>query len=200
MISANELQLLTNSRIRFNNPEIPEGIRILSKVKYFDERGSFQEDLNISDLRMFDFGNFFQKNISVSRAGVIRGMHWQNGDYAQAKVLSCIQGSVIDVVIDLRRTSSTYLSINSFKLDASEPKYIGIPKGFAHGFQALEDNTIFSYYVDAPYAPKNEMCINPLSQELDCYWESIPKIINEKDQSAIMLRDYVKKVFEDSEL
>ena len=96
-------------------------------------------------------------------------------------------------MIDLRSTSSNYLSINSFKLNAQEPRYIRIPKGFAHGFQALEDNTIFSYYVDAPYAPKAEMCISPLSKEFECYWELMPRIVNQKDRNSIMFSDYMTK-------
>lgn len=191
MVALDDTRLLKESRHRFSIPEIPDGLTIIDKSKHFDFRGSFQEELNFYDLQQLGFNGFFQKNISISKSGVVRGMHWQSGDYAQAKIVSCIQGSVIDVVIDLRLTSVTFGSINSFKLVADNPRHLRIPKGFAHGFQALEDDTIFSYYVDAPYNPKSEMCLSPLSLELESYWESLPRIVNQKDQNSMNFIDFI---------
>lgn len=178
--------------IRFNQYEsiIPEGIVAFESQKHLDHRGFFQEDINSIKLEELGFKKFFQKNISKSTIGVIRGMHWQSDDAAQKKIISCLQGSVIDVVVDLRETSSTYGSISAFKLNAEKPLYIKIPSGFAHGFQSLEENTIFSYYVDAPYAPEKEKCINPLSEEIEIYWENLPRIVNQKDQCSITFKKY----------
>lgn len=195
----NNEQLLSVLRHKFSDPIIPEGIIAFKTQKYTDERGFFQQDINSLMLKNLGFGSFFQKNLSKSAIGVIRGMHWQSKKSAQKKIITCFQGAVIDVVIDLRPDSETYGEINSFKLDSYEPNYLKIPAGFAHGFQSLEENTIFSYYVDAPYAPENEECINPLSEELEIYWENLPRIINQKDQSAISFKKYFSKPLKESD-
>ena len=187
--------------MRFNQYEsiIPEGIVAFESQQHLDHRGFFQEEMNSIKLAELGFSNFFQKNLSKSGIGVIRGMHWQNGDAAQKKIITCLQGSVIDVLVDLRETSSTYGSINAFKLNAEKPLYIKIPVGFAHGFQSLEENTIFSYYVDTPYAPEMEKCINPLSEEFDIYWEKLPRVVNQKDQSAVSFKKYFSKPLKESD-
>jgi len=194
MTSDYDQELLSVLRYKYSNPIFPEGIEAFKNQKYVDERGSFQQDLNSIMLKNLGFVNFFQKNISNSTVGVIRGMHWQSGSGEQKKIITCLQGSVIDVIVDLRITSSTYGSINAFKLNGEIPVYIKIPTGFAHGFQSLEENTIFSYYVDAPYAPEKEKCINPLSAEFENYWENLPRVVNQKDQSAITFKQYFGKI------
>jgi dTDP-4-dehydrorhamnose 3,5-epimerase len=188
--------------IRLNQHEsiIPEGIVAFESEKHLDQRGFFQVDLNSLILDELGFKKFFQKNISKSAIGVIRGMHWQSGDAAQKKIIACLQGSVIDIVVDLRETSSTYGSISAFKLNAENPHYIKLPAGFAHGFQSLEENTIFSYYVDAPYAPEKEKCINPLSDEFEIYWENLPRIVNQKDQSSINFKKYLSETLKEEKL
>ena len=175
MTGEHKSELLNNLRHKYSDPVFPQGIKAFTNQKYIDERGFFQPDLNSEMLRDLGFGSFFQKNISKSSIGVIRGMHWQSGTSAQTKIVYCLQGSVIDVVIDLRMESKTYGSINSFKLNANDPNYLKIPSGFAHGFQALEENTLFAYWVDAPFEPNREMSITPLSEEIDSYWESFTK-------------------------
>jgi dTDP-4-dehydrorhamnose 3,5-epimerase len=117
-------------------------------------------------------------------------MHWQREEYAQIKVISCPIGSIVDVIIDLRPSSTTYGSINSFFLSSQDSNYLRIPPGFAHGFQSLEENTILSYYVDKPYAPKSERCINPLSAAITDFWENLPRVLHEKDMTAIQYEDY----------
>ena len=192
--------ILNMIRLNQNESIIPEGIVAFESQKHFDHRGFFQEDLNSIMLEGLGFKKFFQKNISKSAIGVIRGMHWQSGDAAQKKIIACLQGSVIDIVVDLRKTSSTYGSINAFKLNAENPHYIKIPAGFAHGFQSLEENTIFSYYVDAPYAPEKEKSINPLSDEFEIYWANLPRIVNQKDQRSINFKEYFLETFKKEQL
>lgn len=198
MMMQSDPKLLLDYMRRSSGTEIPEGLECFKIQRYDDDRGFFQQDLNSSDLSLFGFKNFFQKNISKSRRGVVRGMHWQESEAAQTKIVSCLQGSVIDVVIDLRKTSSTYASITSFELNSNIPILIRIPKGFAHGFQALEDDTIFSYYVDTPYDPSKEMSLSPLSDELDSFWSDIPQCLSQKDRAATTYSDYFSRKREGS--
>jgi dTDP-4-dehydrorhamnose 3,5-epimerase len=190
VIEKPNLELLNHLRHKYSDPSIPQGIKAFTNKKFNDERGFFQPDLNSEMLRELGFESFFQKNISKSKTGVIRGMHWQSGTSAQTKIVYCLQGSVIDVVIDLRMESKTYGSINSFKLNANDPNYLKIPSGFAHGFQALEENTLFAYWVDAPFEPNREMSITPLSEEIDSYWESFTKIVNSRDRNAPTYKEF----------
>lgn len=183
-------EILNTIRYQYSDPIIPEGIAAFKLQKYMDERGFFRPDLNSLILEDLGFGNFFQKNISMSTKGVIRGMHWQNRNSGQTKIISCIQGTVVDVVIDLRKDSKTYGSINSFKLNSDEPIYLKIPVGFAHGFQALEDKTLFSYWVNSPFAPSDEMSISPLSPELEIYWENLTRIVNDRDSNAVTFKEF----------
>lgn len=184
-------EILRETRQKFSNPIIPEGVRAFSKLRHLDHRGYFQEDLTSDDLKDLGFGSFFQRNVSLSGIGVVRGMHWQSGKAGQTKIVTCSNGAVLDVIVDLRLESPTYGEINSFLLSANEPRYLIIPKGFAHGFQSLQENTIFSYYVDAPYSPENEFSISPLSDEFESYWNRIPKIVSKKDEEAIMFKEYI---------
>lgn len=186
----NDQKLLDELRYKYSNPMIPEGIVAFKNHRFIDERGFFQSDLNSIMLKNLGFNSFFQKNISKSAAGVIRGMHWQTNNSGQTKLISCLQGSVIDVIVDLRVESKTYGSINSFKLDSNEQNYLKIPVGFAHGFQALEDNTLFAYWVDAPFMPSDEMSMSPLSPELKIYWEDLTQIVNPRDRNAVTFKEY----------
>ena len=185
-------ELLDVLRFKYSDPMIPEGIVAFKNQRFVDERGFFQSDLNSIMLKNLGFSNFFQKNISKSAAGVIRGMHWQTNNSGQTKLISCLQGSVIDIIVDLRVESKTYGSINSFKLDSINQNYLKIPVGFAHGFQALEDNTFFLYWVDAPFVPSDEMSMSPLSPELEIYWEDLTRIVNHRDRNAVTFKEYFR--------
>jgi dTDP-4-dehydrorhamnose 3,5-epimerase len=128
----------------------------ISKIGvYGDDRGLFFP-LDISDKR------WLQSNISISAKNTFRGLHHQKGDKAQAKFISVIRGSILDFLVDLRKGSfeQTYF----FKLAPGEQIYI--PKGFAHGFLALEEETIIQYLVDAPYSPKDEISFDWKSNEV----------------------------------
>jgi dTDP-4-dehydrorhamnose 3,5-epimerase len=162
-----------------------KGCFILEPTVYNDDRGCFFESFNV---RRFNEAlgqdvNFVQDNISVSRKGVLRGLHYQIGEYSQAKLIRVIKGSVLDVVVDLRKESATFGQHFKLKISEENRKSIFIPKGMAHGFLALTDEVIFSYKCDAYYYSQAEAGIKYNDPFLNIDWE-IPEseiILSEKD-------------------
>lgn len=131
-----------------------------------DDRGYFTTGFNKDNIKKVltklsddDLNNFvYQYNMSLSAKNVVRGLHYQIKN-TQAKLVSCIQGSVIDIIVDLRQNSKNFKKAFSVYLNAPN-MYLYVPKGFAHGFISLEDNTIFSYIVDDKWNKKAERGIN----------------------------------------
>lgn len=113
--------------------------------------------------------NFVQDNLSKSRKNVIRGLHFQKPPYPQTKLVSCIRGAIIDVVVDLRKDSPTYKYHWNFELSSDNGRMLLVPQGFAHGFLTIEDDTIVSYKVDNYYHPETDGGINWLS-DLGINW------------------------------
>ena len=130
---------------------------VLFEDKIFtDERGFFRETFRLSEFRKItgrDF-DFVQDNESLSKAGVIRGLHFQRPPHSQAKLVRVSSGRIFDVAVDLRRGSETYGRWEAYELSAENGRRLFIPEGFAHGFAALEDNTVVSYKVSDYYAPE----------------------------------------------
>lgn len=131
--------------------------------RYFpDERGHFVADFILEHMQQLGFENMRQHNMSGSSKGVLRGMHFQLDPYAQAKVVGVAKGAVIDIVVDIRVGSPTYgkaIAVPLTKYDKNVPgsgRQLFVPRGFAHGFICVEDETIFQYYVDNKYAPEYE--------------------------------------------
>ena len=135
-----------------------EGPVIFEPKVFYDLRGCFFETFS---LREFEDNvqkiNFVQDNESFSaKRGVLRGLHFQKGNAAQAKLVRVVQGRVLDVAVDIRLDSSTYGKYVSVELSAENKRLFFVPRGFAHGFLVLEDNTIFQYKCDNYYAPEME--------------------------------------------
>ena len=133
------------------------GVKIVEPDVFGDERGWFAEQYN--EARYLAAGipaKFVQDNESFSGKGVVRGLHWQAGKHAQAKLVRVIRGSVLDVVVDIRKGSSTFGQHVSVTLTDSNRKQLFIPRGFAHGFIALSDELLFSYKCDNFYCPESE--------------------------------------------
>ena len=125
---------------------------------YRDERGYFFESFNLKEFEenMGTNINFVQDNESLSQKGTIRGMHFQTGPWEQAKLVRVVKGSVYDVAVDIRPNSSTFGKFVGVHLTENNHQQFFIPRGFAHGFVALEDNTIFQYKCDNYYHKANE--------------------------------------------
>ncbi|NMB37689.1 MAG: dTDP-4-dehydrorhamnose 3,5-epimerase [Bacteroidales bacterium] len=135
-----------------------EGLVIIEPKVFYDHRGYFFESFS---LREFEKNvqkiNFVQDNESFSaKRGVLRALHFQKGDAAQAKLVRVVQGSVLDVAVDIRPESPTYGKYVSVELSAENKRMFFLPRGFAHGYLVLEDNTIFQYKCDNYYAPEME--------------------------------------------
>ena len=125
-----------------------------------------------------------QANTSVSKKGVIRGIHYSHENNGQAKLVTCTFGSVLDVIVDLRPKSKTYGKHKTIELDASNGQTIYISSGLGHGFQALEENTVLTYLLDKEYSPRDEYGLNPLDPELGLEWPLSDYQISEKDNEA----------------
>ena len=128
--------------------DIP-GVKLINFDRFMDQRGFFTETFRVSDfinneLKIFPNG-IMQSNESFSHKNVLRGLHFQAGEFAQAKLVQVIKGSVLDVIVDLRKGSKTFGKYFSIVLDDKKKQQLYVPKGFAHGFLVLEDETIFSY-------------------------------------------------------
>ncbi len=177
---------------------IPTNLRdcfIIEPTVYVDQRGHFLEVFNKRALEEeLNYSiDFVQDNLSVSKNGVLRGLHFQKGADAQAKLVQVIKGEVLDVVVDLRKDSPTFKQHFKTRLSDQKTQLLFIPKGMAHGFLALQEGTIFTYKCDAYYAKEAESGIIYNDPELGIDWE-FPEtdfILSEKDQKLPRLRDLV---------
>lgn len=157
-----------------------------------DSRGYFFESFN---QRTFNnlIGqniNFIQDNESFSVKGVIRGLHYQTGEHAQAKLVRVIKGCVLDVAVDLRKNSETYGQCFSVELSEENKKQLFIPRGFAHGFAVLSESAIFSYKCDNFYNKESESGILYNDKTLNIDWKLLEKDIMVSDKD-LLLPDFV---------
>ena len=143
--------------MQFTRTKIEDVVVIEPKV-FGDERGYFVETFRQDKLEDFlGFSlNFCQDNESKSSKGVIRGLHYQLSPAAQTKLVRVIQGRVLDVAVDIREGSPTFGQHVAVELSAENKKQLFVPRGFAHGFVVLEDDTVFAYKVDNYYSPEND--------------------------------------------
>ena len=158
---------------------------ILEPNVFGDNRGYFMESFNAEwfEKNVCDT-KFIQDNESRSSRGVLRGLHFQNPPYAQAKLVRVIEGEVLDVVVDLRKESPTYGQFEKILLSSDNKKQFFVPRGFAHGFVVLSELAIFSYKVDNVYAPTHDSGIQWNDTELNIDWEIDLSLIqlSEKDK------------------
>ena len=163
-----------------------DGLVVLKPTVFKDNRGYFTESYNQKNINKF-LGNvnFVQDNESESSRGVLRGLHFQKPPYTQAKLVRCLQGSVLDVVLDLRKDSKTYGIFETISLTEENKKQLFIPKGFAHGFVVLSKSAIFSYKVDNYYNPDSESGVLWCDLDLNIDWKINKNeiIVSEKDKN-----------------
>lgn len=152
-----------------------------------DNRGLFFEDFKINNDLNFVL---YQQNISKSSQGVLRGLHLQL-ENSQAKIISVLNGSIYDVALDLRKNSTTFGMWFSVILSDINNLQLFIPKGFAHGFLSLEDNTRVIYKVDDKYNPKSEITITWDDPDINIIWPARPKLISKKDMQGISFKDFI---------
>jgi dTDP-4-dehydrorhamnose 3,5-epimerase len=167
-----------------------EGLSFQHKKPFFDERGYFYEKYNRNFLLTKDI-TFVQENISMSLKGTIRGLHWQSNPHAQDKLVTCISGEIFDVAVDIRKNSKTFGFYSSQILKGEENSSFWIPKGFAHGFQALTDKCILSYSVSSDYSASNSQTINPRCPLINVEWPLNQSITSINDKNAKNLEDLI---------
>ncbi len=169
-----------------------KGLFSIQPKIFGDERGYFLETFSRNKYNevLADF-NFVQDNLSLSSKGVLRGLHFQKPPFDQGKLVQVIKGSVLDVTVDIRKNSPTYGEHLSIILSEKEKNQIWIPPGFAHGFCALEDNTIFSYKCTNYYSPENESTILWNDELLNIDWAIENPTISEKDKKGIKFENFV---------
>ena len=165
------------------------GVLLLTPRKFSDERGAFFEIWNRARYEEAGISvPFVQDNVSYSRRGVLRGMHFQNPN-AQAKLVGVLRGAVYDVVADLRLGSPTFGRWQGFEVSDKTPTQLFVPVGFAHGFQALTDGVLFTYKCSSPWAQGSERSIRWDDEDLAIDWPIHPPILSDKDRSAPLLRE-----------
>jgi dTDP-4-dehydrorhamnose 3,5-epimerase len=163
------------------------GVLVLEPRSFRDERGVFFETFNLA--RMIDLGlpaEWKQDNFSLSKKGVIRGIHYQIGE-AQGKLVRVVSGVALDVIVDLRRSSPTFGQHTTVELSGDSSRMVWIPVGFGHGFSALTETVALSYKVTEYYSPKAERCVLWNDPALGIDWKVAPEdaILSAKDAAGV---------------
>ena len=178
--------------MKFTQTELP-GVYVVEPQVFGDHRGFFMESWS---KRAFEeaglFYDFVQDNHSSSMVkGTLRGIHFQRGDKAQAKLVRCIKGEVLDVAVDLRPSSAAYKKWVAVELSAENKRQLLIPRGFGHGFLTLTDDVEFLYKADNFYAPEADGGIRWDDPDLGVDWGVEAPILSEKDSRSSYLKDAV---------
>lgn len=169
-----------------------DGVIILEPKVFTDTRGYFFESYNKQELeKIVGLINFVQDNESCSSRGVMRGLHFQRPPHAQAKLVRCVKGSVLDVAVDIRKGSSTFGKHVACLLTEHNHRQFFIPRGFAHGFAVLSDVAIFQYKCDNYYCPEAEggISITDMSLGIDWRLDLTEIILSEKDKMHPLLKN-----------
>lgn len=162
------------------------GAWLIESPVYPDDRGIFREWFKFETLKETGVPAFEvrQANTSISKKGVIRGIHYSPENDGQSKLVTCTSGAIFDVILDLRPESKSYGEHLEIELSENLGKCIYISSGLGHGFQALEDNSVVTYLLDKEYSPNNEFGINPVDQNLNINWPLLDFCISEKDRNS----------------
>lgn len=168
-----------------------EGVVIIEPDVFGDSRGFFMESWNKKKMEEAGlFYNFVQDNHSKSTVkGTLRGIHFQKGDKAQAKLVRCVKGAVLDVAVDLRKNSPTFKQWVGVELSAENKKQLLIPRGFGHGFVTLTDDVEFLYKADNYYAPEADAGVRWNDPDIGVEWGIGNPILSEKDKKNPFLKD-----------
>ena len=166
--------------------EVLEGIVEITQKEFQDDRGSFMESFNSKQFNNSLKKNitFVQDNLSISKKGVFRGLHFQY-EFPQAKLVSVLSGEILDIVVDLRKSSKTFGDWCTFEISSKNNKQIFIPEGFAHGFLALQDDTKVFYKVSDFWNPKDEFTLKYNDKKINIELPFDPILISEKDKNGL---------------
>ncbi|MDR0763343.1 MAG: dTDP-4-dehydrorhamnose 3,5-epimerase [Bacteroidales bacterium] len=180
-----------------------KGLLVIEPTVFGDDRGYFFESFSSAAWQMVikqaaatavakqSAPIFVQDNESLSKKGVIRGLHFQVPPFAQDKLVRVVRGEALDVAVDLRHGSPTYGKHFSILLSGDNKKQFFIPKGFAHGFSVLEDDTIFAYKVSEFYHPEAEQSILFDDSTLGIDWKVDTTLVSDKDRKGVKFNDFI---------
>lgn len=169
-----------------------EGVWFIDPKVLRDQRGYFMEAFKEAEFRTHVGDvHFIQDNESKSSFGVLRGLHYQKGEFSQAKLVRVIKGKVLDVAVDMRQSSSTFGKYLSVELSEENQRQFFIPRGFAHGFLVLSEEAIFTYKVDNKYTPEAEafICYDDETISIDWPIAKSQLILSEKDKNAATFKE-----------
>ena len=168
------------------------GLKLIKPAVFSDQRGYFTESYNQSDFSALGINDkFVQDNRSMSAKGAIRGMHFQKPPFAQAKLVLVISGSVLDVIIDIRKNSETYGKHYAVEISAENFLQLYIPEGFAHGFLTLADNTVFVYKCSNYYNKQSEDGLLWNDPTLAIPWGISEPLLSEKDNKLTSFDKFI---------
>lgn len=172
-----------------------QGVCIIEPKRFGDARGYFMESFKLEEFQSH-VGDvkFIQDNESFSSRGVLRGLHFQKGEYSQAKLVRVSQGSVVDVAVDLRGDSPTFGQYVAVELSAENALQLFIPRGFAHGFVVTSDVAQFQYKVDNIYAPAHEATLRFDDPTVAVQWpvDRSQMLLSDKDMKGMLLEEIEK--------
>ncbi|MDY6093235.1 MAG: dTDP-4-dehydrorhamnose 3,5-epimerase [Prevotella sp.] len=169
-----------------------DGVYVIEPKVFEDNRGYFFESFKQQEFEQaVGYIDFVQDNESKSNYGVLRGLHYQKGEYSQAKLVRVIRGKVLDVAVDLRKSSPTFGKYVMVELSEDNKHQLFIPRGFAHGFLVMSDEAIFTYKVDNVYAPKAEASIRWDDPTIGIQWPMMMDEVktSEKDMKGVWFKD-----------
>ena len=169
-----------------------DGVWVIEPKVFNDARGYFMESFKEEEFcKNIGPVHFVQDNESKSSFGVLRGLHYQKGEFSQAKLVRVIKGRVLDVAVDLRKSSPTFGRYLSIELSEDNKRQFFIPRGFAHGFLVLSDEAIFTYKVDNVYAPQAEASIRYNDETIGIDWPIAPEqmLLSPKDINGVAFED-----------
>lgn len=166
-------------------------VKLITPDVFGDNRGWFYESYNYEKLKALGIDTVFvQDNRSYSaEKGTLRGIHFQKAPHAQTKLISCTRGKILDVAVDLRKGSPTYLKWVSAELSEENKYMLYIPKGFGHGFVTLTDNVEVLYKVDGYYNKESDRSIRFDDREIGVEWHVTDPVLSQKDKDAPLLCD-----------
>ena len=168
-----------------------KGVLLIKPTVFEDKRGYFFESYNKKEFKNIGIEDcFVQDNQSMSDKDVLRGLHFQKEPFAQGKLVRVLLGSVLDVVVDIRKDSPTYGEHFKQVLSSDNKLTLWIPSGFAHGFLTLEDHSVFSYKCTGFYKKEAETSILWNDPDLDINWAVANPIVSDKDRKAMLFKDF----------
>lgn len=166
------------------------GLKLIERTILEDGRGFFSRFFCETTLQQLGMKPIMQINHTLTKkTGTVRGLHFQHPPHSEIKIVSCLRGTVIDVAVDLRKGSPTFLQWYSVELSAENHRSLFIPEGFAHGFQTLTADCELIYLHTANYSPSHESALNPLDPKLAIQWPLEICEISDRDKSHPMIRN-----------